>query len=292
MSTNTGETRFRRIINYLKKLFNIVSEETKETIKTSFQGAHTYTLPLHKEQSINTFSLPLDYQEKLELKELKPIYVLIKNLFAKQEEPEIIISQLSKEFQEEISVKTCHQLGVVAPVKAIEPESYTTEISHFDGFVIKGNFGSAKDFVIDIPAYHRILVDPIPAARVLEEIVTIKPYVNKRSEHFPTNLPIERKPISLLLFSERQLEHLKAILAEKFNIHKRKIKISCIYNKLNVRNIQTFKFDNNSKNVYFSFKPKKQLVEDNNLSYLVIGKRTDNNATLSTMVSYHEFQQI
>ena len=291
MSTKSIKTRLKELLNSYQKLFKDISKDTHDTVKTSLKGANTYSLKIPDEKA-PCHELLFQQQQELNIRSCRAIYVLIKKIENELNDFNLNIGALTPGISNILQIKRFTEFNIPLKMKYMLPEGIFCTVSAFEDLLFFPRFGSAKDFTIDRPQFRPVNIDKFPLPQFIEEIISIKPIIKKRSEAFPTNLPIERKPVKLLLYNEKELDVFKKLLAEKTKVHKRIVKISSVYNKLDIKNIQNLKYDTNSKKVYFTFRPKKQQTPDKNFAYLVIGRRMDNNHSLSAMVSYSEFEAL
>lgn len=281
--------RIKQLINGLKKSFGLISSDTQTSAKYMLKKINIYKLEPEKIDLV-TRPLELQPQKPVVIKDVKRIYVLTKDLMKNHKE----ITATLKEYKFK---KQIPPLKNFEPLRFI-PHIINTFITPISGiFRNYSNVGFAPilksftDFSLPEATLSSLPIHAfdLPDSGTINLQLTTK--AQKRSDIFPTNLPIEKKPLNFLLLSEGEIEFFKEKLAEKNKVKKRQIKLTSIYDKFNIKNLQNIKADQKSGNIYCNYKPKGNIVSDDNFAYLVFGYKRDDNKSLSAMVTTLEFEQ-
>lgn len=286
---SSAKARIKLLISNIKDLYTLISSETKANAQFLLKGIKVYNLSDESAQ-FNTYVLPLKFEETLNIKTVNPIYVLVREFLNSQTSKDIGIHKYNIRCENFI-INKFDQLSILPKFCNHLIKSFIATFKKYDNLIFSPTLGSIDDLKIEIPNNHSLLIEPIKKPDFFREPVDFVFNIAKKSDTFAANLLIEKKPQNLLLFSGKELEFFKDQLAQKFNVSKNKVKLTSIYSKLIIKNLQNIKYDASSHNVYCNFKQKHQLVADNTGAYLVLGIRKDNNTSLSTLVMNSEFEQ-
>ncbi|MGD9580637.1 MAG: hypothetical protein AB7V50_04635, partial [Vampirovibrionia bacterium] len=265
------------------------------------KGVKTITINIEK-KILKIKELDISKENDIKIKRIKSIYVLTKE-FSIPEIDDIsdiktietkTINANIKELKEstkdkEPQTRTYQKLKIDTKnkqlkIKPIEPSPIRNLRVLFEA-----KLHSIHKLEVKEPKTNFLPVDKVKTPLIKFENTVFKTFTKKRSPSFPTNLPVEKKPTSLLFFSERELSILKRKLAEKHKINIQLIKLTSVYNKLNVSNIQNLKYDPNTGNVYYTFKPNPS--KDETMAMMVFAIRRDTKASISTMVNASDLKQ-
>lgn len=302
MPTDPSSTkRFKQIIIQLKQAITRLSSDANSSIGMVFKGATIKTLPI-KRVKVPTKELSLTHEETVKINDLKPMYVLTKNFTIPDINTEVdlnsqVTNQIDasiKELKEsndekEKRILSFKNLSIPSSLKKIAIKPMQPPKIKETNVIFKSKLHSIEKLTTEEPETKALYADRFKKPAIKTEDTTLRTYTRKRSPSFPTNLPIEKKPTSLLLFSERDLSVFKRKLADKHKVNIQLIKITSVYNNLNINNIQNLKYDSRSGNIYYTFKPKTS--SDNIYAFMVFGLRRDNNTSISTMVNTNDLKQ-
>lgn len=290
MSTDSEPTKRKRfqITQNIKAAISLLRNEAREKVRLLLNRPKVHTLSeVLQNVTVGKISIEQDY--KCEIKSVNQLYVLSKNLsidpiYAKSILNELSIAPVKGNFHnfKEFTISNKVNETTIDPFFATL-QSYTHIIFNA---ILKAL--TIKPFNEITPGY--LEVKEFRKPKFVTEKLGFKTRILERSRAFPLNLPIERKQLSLLMLSEPELNFFKQKLAEKFKTNWRLIKITSLYNKLNVKNIQNIKLDPVSEKVFFTFKPDiKQ--SDELFAFMVSGRRRDTNEMISLMVNELEYRK-
>lgn len=283
------ETGLQSIITTFKTMFRVVVEEGQSNFNLLFRKVKIrnfeYDIPI-----VKLFNLSVEIDKLDNICSMKPIYVLIKTLNPSEDEMEVNVNDYKFE-KPEIKVSNYKLKDITSKICSYNYQSMPINMQNYSKLRSVATICNAKDLKLPEAKIGSLQIVPINKPKTDQVSVKLSTKILKRSEVFASNLPIEKKPVSMLLYTKNDLDFFKQKLAEKMNTNKRLIKLSFIYDKLNYKNLQNVKFDAQTQRVFCNFKPKNQLVDSPENAFLIIGSRVDNNASGSMMVTNSEFEK-
>lgn len=302
MPTNTGSTkRFQQIINSFKQIITLLSSETTASTRMMFKGVTTKKLAIKKDKA-PIKNLSLAYEEDVKINTIKQMYVLTKDYaipdiitdvdlksFDTNQIKTNIIELKEKPYEKERYIINFEAFNIISKLKTINIKPIEEPDTKPKNVIFEAKLHFIGKLTTEEPKNSSLPIDKINQSTIKSEDTILKTYSKKRSPSFPTNLPIEKKPTNLLLFTERDLSIFKRKLADKHKVNINLLKITSVYNNLNVNNLQNLKYDAKSGNIYYTFKPK--TTPDSVFAFMVFGLRRDNNTTISTMVNTSDLKQ-
>lgn len=119
--------------------------------------------------------------------------------------------------------------------------------------------------------------------RVVEEIITLSPYVKQPEKDILFKAPIIKKPLFKSYFTEEEMDILRDTLAKQNKTKKQNVKITNIYDKFNIDLFSSIKQEPATKNLMCYLNSKPSLFNKEKLYYLVIGQRNDNRITIKSL---------
>lgn len=288
-TSNSSKARVKKLIDKALYYISIFGEETRNNLKMSFKGVKTYKIKAEK-QDFAVKTLNLRPKTDFEILTLKQTYVLIKEFKKDLINFEANIKELNAKMTSPIEINNFKAFKLISIIKKPKFKKLDAVFKDIKNILFNPPILDLKKFTIENPEIKQISTEALTKPQILEEIIKVESIIKQRSEIFKTTLPIEKKSVPVLNFSPKELDFFKQKLTERFEVHKNRLKIISVYDKLNMRNIQNLKIDSQTKNLYFNFKPEKEMTKDPSCVYLIIGLNRKSNTSVSTMVTEIEFR--
>ncbi|MFA6989787.1 MAG: hypothetical protein WC197_06940 [Candidatus Gastranaerophilaceae bacterium] len=128
--------------------------------------------------------------------------------------------------------------------------------------------------------------------RITEEIVGIEPYIRKASLEKLISCPVTKTPVIKSEFSKNEIDFFREKLALQVKTVKFNINILNIYEKFVMGMFSSIKQDENSSKIFCYFDKKNNKISENDIYYLVIGVRKDNNQLVKTLIKPQDLKEI
>jgi hypothetical protein len=124
--------------------------------------------------------------------------------------------------------------------------------------------------------------------RTTEEIIELFPYVRSAKRSLLYKIPIFKKPVYKLYFSDSQINNFKEALANKAKTRKTNIEIISIYDKFNLENYSGIKQDSENKGLYCYLNTRTTASHSSEMYYLIIGQKKDTKEVIKTLIAANE----
>ena len=118
--------------------------------------------------------------------------------------------------------------------------------------------------------------------RVIKEITSIIHYTKKiATSYLNKKIPVLKKPVAKILFSNDQIMHFKQVLADKNDTRRSNIEILAIFDKFNTGLYSQINQNRAGEGLLCHLSDNAPDVNSGDMYYLVMGKRFDNQAAVS-----------
>ena len=259
---NIFKKTFQKIF-YNRFYFKILSKFTKLNAETKNYKFNDF--------KVNYQTYDLEFKQP-EFREMNPTYVFIRNL---KFHPEVKF-QLLKAFDNLIKLKNL-DLNFVMILRDYPLKFFTNlkQIPKERIFLkIKKTINSFSEKQINIAK----------KIKVTEEIIQILPYTKKVKKQKLFKLPIERSPVYKSYFPESEMKRFREDLARQNQTERFNVEITEIYDKFSMKLFSDVKQTSRSKNLLcFPSFSNSDIKINNDLYYLIIGKRRDTNELVKAL---------
>lgn len=272
------------------KLFDLM-KKSNDLLNTNIKPVFLYfyilkrTLPFKtvvNYSDVKNFNLEIRNQDtiksEISINKLRPKYVLIRN---KLPEFKVITKEFKYFFNKHITV-----------VRNLTKEFIRLKwnYTYFDFFTLARNYNLKLKTCLNDKnspnAFKKLFCTVYKLDKkhfklefktvVLEELISILPYIKNKPAKTLCRLPIIKEPLIKSCFSYTEYEKFRDALATQNNTRKGNIEVQKVYDRLNPKIFQTIKPDEQGKKLLCY--PLSEMINDkkHRMYYLITGKRKDN----------------
>ncbi|OGI21217.1 MAG: hypothetical protein A2287_06725 [Candidatus Melainabacteria bacterium RIFOXYA12_FULL_32_12] len=233
----------------------------------------------------NTINLLDLHSKDIKTKELNPIYVLIRQ---KTIECKINFNNIKDSLK--INLPGIHEIPPIYTMirwRHTDLSVITQCRSYLLGLSAKINLILNQDFSlkteIKVKKIDEDAIELDRRVRTTEEIIELSPYVRKAKKGTLYKIPIIKKPLYKLYFTDDQMNDFKEILAKQAKTRKTNIEIVSIYDKLNIEYYSSIKQDQDRKNLICYLNNKLDIINNKVMYHLVIGRKKDSQEVIKSL---------
>lgn len=219
-------------------------------------------------------------------KELNPTYVMVKE---KKFDYKVNVKDLENSIKIELP-DIRYMTPITNKIKWINPNLDSCRAVRNYPLSLEPNFHKldADKIILKIPHVSSLDYSNIRLAekvRVIEEIITMFPYIKKPEKSLLFKVPVIKSPLFKSYFSQEDMDKFRETLAVQNKVKKTNVRILNIYDKFSIELFSSIKQEGNTKNLICYLNSKLTTFDKNKFYYLIIGQRKDNQVTIKSLAN-------